>query len=293
MRFKNQTCENCGKRYDGLRSSCPECGTASPDRKLKGFDHYVHAPFYRQLLLFFGGWLGFQLLALIIQLIMGVVWKADHPGGTAEDLTNFFKTTDALFLHNGLSYLFLIGALALILWSTWKEIFKSFKFAWAPLIGLLGFAATTLCNILYSVSVGNILKAAGFNLSENVNESTVRSIVAAYPWFSLILFGFIGPFCEEVTYRVGLLGFFSRFNKPLGYIISSVVFGLIHFDFACFANGTNAIVIELYNLPQYLGAGALMALVYDFGGFSASLTTHTVNNVYSVIMTIIATRSGS
>ena len=85
----------------------------------------------------------------------------------------------------------------------------------------------------------------------------------------------------------------SRFNKPLGYIISSVVFGLIHFDFTCFANGTNAMVIELYNLPQYLGAGALMALIYDFGGFSASLTTHTVNNVYSVIMTIISTRNAS
>lgn len=294
MRFRNQTCENCGKRYDGLRSSCPHCGSESPDRRLKGFDHYIHAPIYRQALLFGAGWLGFQVIAIVLQVIMGVAWKVDHPGGTAAEMGEYFTTPGAALMLNGLSYVLLFAALAFIVWSSWKEIFKSFTFPWAALIGLLGFAATIVCNVVYSLTVGSLLTWLGIDLSANTNESTIRSIVAVYPWVSLLLFGFLGPICEELTYRVGLFGILSRINKPVAYLLSALIFGLIHFDFACFGNGSTAIIIEFYNLPQYLGAGALMALIYDFGGFAGSLTTHTINNVYSVVMTILsAQRSGA
>ena len=109
---------------------------------------------------------------------------------------------------------------------------------------------------------------------------TLRSFITIYPFISLIFLGVIGPICEELTYRVGL---FSVLKKPkwLAYVIGTLVFALAHFSFT----STN-IINELVNLPVYIVSGFALCLAYDKFGLAASLTAHTVNNIYSVSMVI-------
>ena len=41
---------------------------------------------------------------------------------------------------------------------------------------------------------------------KNENEEDLRSFIVVYPITSIIFLGFIGPMCEELTYRVGVFG---------------------------------------------------------------------------------------
>ena len=93
--------------------------------------------------------------------------------------------------------------------------------------------------------------------------------------------GIIGPICEEFAYRVGLFNLGMRINRLTAYLFATVVFGLIHMhDFAS--------VNEWLNFPSYLIAGGILAFTYDRFGLSASITAHVVNNLYAVILTLIA-----
>ena len=119
----------------------------------------------------------------------------------------------------------------------------------------------------------------------NENEEGLRSFIVIYPWMSLFILGFVGPICEELTYRVGLFGLLKRW-KWLAYIVSALVFAFMHFSFD--AEG-DAMIVELINLPMYIFSGVMFALAYDKFGLSASLTAHIVNNVFAVSMTLIET----
>ena len=96
---------------------------------------------------------------------------------------------------------------------------------------------------------------------------------------------------EECAYRVGLFGLASRLGKPLGYILTGLVFALIHFDFGAAFNfgpeGFASAVLEWLNLPIYLFSGLAFTFVYDKVGFGASVTAHTLNNMFSIGMNII------
>ena len=144
-------------------------------------------------------------------------------------------------------------------------------------------------SILYSVILSAILTATGGSYSSNANQSTLESIIKVYPIMSFVIFGIVGPISEELTYRVGLFSLCSRVNKVFGYIVSLIIFALIHFSWTSI--GTKDFVTELYNLPSYLIAGFGLAFIYDKGGIGASFIAHSLNNIYSVVSVIISTKA--
>ena len=113
------------------------------------------------------------------------------------------------------------------------------------------------------------------------NESVLREIIKAFPALSVFVFGIVGPFCEELTYRVGLFGCFKKY-KWLAYLTSIIVFALMHFGFT-----SPNIIDELVNLPIYLFSGAAFAFAYDKFGLAGSLSAHVTNNLYAIIASII------
>ena len=122
----------------------------------------------------------------------------------------------------------------------------------------------------------------------NNNEAGIESITSLYPFLSILVFGFVGPFVEEITYRVGLFTLLRKRNRVLAYIGTAIIFGLIHFDF-----GASDIVTELVNLPTYLASGLLLCYFYEYAGFEASFIAHATNNLVATIisLTVIATHS--
>ena len=69
----------------------------------------------------------------------------------------------------------------------------------------------------------------------------------------------LAPFAEEMTYRIGLFSALKRVNLILAFIVTALVFGLIHFDLSGVIQGFNTgtegsrkyAINELCNLPLY------------------------------------------
>lgn len=286
-RFQPQICSKCSTVYDGLASRCSHCDEPSSDEGTKKFDHFLHLPLVRQVGLFFLGWAGFQLIAVILSLIFQTAWAAANPGFTPEMAEEYVHSASYSAPVHFIAYTLLFGFLTLLLWKDNLLVLKSFKNKKGWLIGLSGFAALFVFQLVYGNVVSLILEAFGLELQSNANENALNVLTKAYPVLSVLIFGFVAPYCEELTYRAGLFSFFGRIGKWASYVLSALVFGLIHFDWTCFGD-TNALLIELYNLPVYIMAGVILGYVYDKGGFNASLTTHVLNNLLSTIATIFA-----
>lgn len=177
---------------------------------------------------------------------------------------------------NFLTYAMLFITLIAILNVDIKKLKKEFR-NWLPYVVGIGFGIGLIVfSIIYSTIVNLFYQS-----DINENEEALRSFITVYPITSLVFLGVIGPICEELTYRVGLFGVLKK-PKWLAYVIGTLVFALAHFSFT----STN-LINELVNLPVYLVSGFLLCLAYDKFGLAASLTTHTVNNIYSVGMVIL------
>lgn len=268
--FKKIYCEECQTKYDELDKVCPKCGKENPFVPHKRFgDNALIVPFWMQIVLFAIGWLGFQLLGLLLSLVVGLM-----------DLEAVKKTAILTFV----SYTLLAGALIGTQATQLKKYAKQAKNWIAPLLGLAGFFAIMAFNFTYNI----FLNVTGLSIQNNANEETVDSIITVYPLLSVIVIGFVGPLCEEFTYRVGFFGFFRRINKYLAYVLTILVFAFIHFDFSSFAVGGQTLLNEFLNLPYYMAAAFVFTFLFEKVGFFGAWAAHVTNNLFSVIFTLIA-----
>ena len=161
-----------------------------------------------------------------------------------------------------------------------KTLFKQFLdielIARGLLMGLLVMLIPSLYFCFVNLSDGYTV---------NNNETTIRTIVNLFPACTLLFAGVLGPVCEEFTYRVGLYGLLKKKNKILAYIITSLVFAFIHFDFTSFVS-PSALAIELVNLPAYLLSGIILTYTFDRYGFAAGCIAHMLNNIVSLLGSI-------
>lgn len=289
--FASHKCENCGQAHDPTLSSCPKCG--GENESLRGnhaFDHHVHETFPLQITFILIQTLGMILFGVLLAIGVEIGYIMSHPNATAEELTAYVSSVSVSFGLNAAGYVAVLIVYLLIegLRKRYKELFKSFANWKSYVFGAIGGGLIILITYLYSLSLSGIFQAAGFEPpGPNHNEILVQEMVRAFPVLSFFIFGFIGPFGEEMGYRVGLFGFCSRLGKFAAYAISGVVFGLAHFDIEALTAGDSArLIVEFANLPSYVGAGLLLGFIYDRFGLAASYTAHTLNNVVSLITTL-------
>ena len=179
-------------------------------------------------------------------------------------------------IANTFEYLILLGVFGFFIWPRLFTLIKRFK-NWKHIIIGLGFGGLVIgATIVYNIIISQFIE-----IPENANEALAESIILYNPALSFFVLGLVGPICEELTYRFGLFGLLKKKNRVLAYLVTALVFGIIHFDY------TGDLVVELLNLPIYMISGALFSLAYDLCGFEGSLTAHVTNNIYAVIMTII------
>lgn len=224
------------------------------------------------------GLVGLIVLNLIISLILRLYASNVYPN--AAEYKQFLTSSTASMILNGASYLILFVIFIILSAGDSDEFFKSFK-GWKPYVAsLVGFAAILSFNVMYN----SFLSIAGAKISDNANESALNAVVKSFPIASLLIFGIIGPICEELTYRVGLFTLLSKVHVALAYVVTIIVFTLIHFDFEAF--GTDAIINELLNIPFYAFAGTTFCFLYHKFGFASSVAAHVTNNVFSLLATI-------
>ena len=216
---------------------------------------------WKKITLFLTGCIGISILAVFAGLIFYFV-----PMGEVEkDGAVSFVTYTALILSLAAILNTDIFKLKIDL-SKWKN--------W--LIGIGIGAAMIIFPIIYTTIVSTF-----YEYHINGNEESLRDIIDVYPVASVLIFGIVGPVCEELTYRVGLFGALSK-KKWVAYLVSIIIFAMVHFTFTA-----DNIYDELVNLPVYVASGALLAFAYDQFGLAASLSAHITNNLYAVLVSII------
>lgn len=278
--FQRIECSKCHESYDELERNCPNCNEPNPNI-YHGFwgSKVIALPIWKQIALFIIGWLGFQLLGGGISLIFSRVASVAYTEEAAREA--FLKSATVNGAINFIAYLFLFVLFIVTLWKDIKKVLLSFKKWIIPVAAVLGWVTILVFNLIYNT----VLAQCGISISDNDNEQTLNKIIGAYPLISLLVFGLIGPLCEELTYRLGLYSFLRRINVVLAFVVTMFVFALIHFDWRSI--GTDAVFNELLNLPFYFCAAFVFTFIYEKCGFAAAFTCHAMNNVFSVVATII------
>ena len=280
--FRNKTiCPNCAQVIDALSYDCQYCHNHNVEYdKLHLSPNAMNVKWYFQLILFLGGWIGLQIIGTLVQILTAFITSI-----SIKDLSNHI---DILGIDEFIIYFILFMGLGLIVFfsSGYKQLKRPLKSWKTYVFGLVGYLAMVQASFVWSTF------QSIFNNSTSNNQTLVIQIVTMYPILSIIFLCIIGPICEELTYRVGLFGLLRRWNRVAAYLLSTFIFGFIHFDINSiiyFLQGNSTSLInELWNFPSYLIAGATLAFIYDFFGFGASSLAHITNNLVSIVMIIIS-----
>jgi membrane protease YdiL (CAAX protease family) len=138
------------------------------------------------------------------------------------------------------------------------------------------------------IGLNLVYELLGIRVEDNSNQETITQLTLSFPFLSFITFVFLGPIVEEITYRLGLFSLVRRYNRWLGYLITALVFGFIHFDY-----GSADYMNELINMPLYVFAGVLFTFIYEKEGFEVATLTHILNNGFSILIIWIISWSTS
>lgn len=259
-------------------------------------------PMWEKIVFLLWGYLGLSLISTILQVILTAVVSV---GIMNEDTAN----TVLMFV----TYALLAGGFLLLICldkrKTFFTIFKGFKDKDTYIYAAIAFALVLFVNyffsILYRITIPDL-----YNVS--ANQSGVSTEVKTNPvlmFFAVVIFA---PFCEELTYRVGIVDTIGKKNRWLGIIISAIVFGFIHFGWTYLTtymslsvmdpndtievSGVEVLVseltktyaqyliVELLNLPLYILPGFVFAFIYAKSGkITSTMLAHLTINLISFI----------
>lgn len=289
-------CPNCKLLIDNDLETCPYCGfkidkeeinkkdnensieyvkikdqneNKENKTKIKSFIKFESRSInlkHKNLILFLVGFLLLQILGSILQVYALIK-------------NQYFLYTDGIAYINFSMYFMICGILFLIINQDVLNIFNKFN---KLRTYLMGFSYGFLL-IIISTLLSNLINLATNNgSSSNDNQNNVESIVKLFPYLSIIVFGIIGPLVEEITYRLGFFTLIAKKSRLLAYILTGLLFGLIHFNFT-----SSNLVNELINLPPYIVSGLLLSYYYDKEGLEVSFIAHATNNLVSIILSIL------
>lgn len=139
--------------------------------------------------------------------------------------------------------------------------------------------------ITFSIVYQNILRLI-IPITDNQNQTGVNNIILNNPFLATVTVAIIGPIVEEFTYRYGLFGSLRKINRNLSYIVTIIVFSLIHFNYSA---DSSTLLNEILNLPPYMFAAFILCYAYDSRNLTCSTVAHIFNNGYSVIMLLFST----
>lgn len=290
MNIKKTICINCQNEFDECLEKCSKCKTDNGRFVQLGLSKKMTwTSTLRQLGLFLLGWVGLQIISTIYSLIHAGALAAINNLNYFDAIASMDQPSNSIVV-NSVSYLILLAGSIAIIWPQIKNLFSGFKHGRNWLFGLIIGVGLIVGSVSYSMFISIFYETGG-----NANQSSLETIVSAYPVVSLLIFGFVGPIVEEFVYRVGLFNLLSRSKRWVAYVATVLIFAFIHFNPMAILNlitnynasTIDALVNELINIPQYIIAGVLLCLAYEQFGFAGSTIAHILNNVISILSAII------
>src|SRR5574344_1288320 len=217
FRNNRKKCDNCQQSFDKDSPICINCKNDNSHSNLKKrtiTTQYIGIKFQAAHFL-----VGFLLL-IVISIIVSAICLYIY-GGIKNISSSNYDYVPAVTMI--VSYLIVFVVEIGLTIPNIRLFFKEFKNWRSYVVGIIVFAIFFIFDFLYSF----ILDKAGV-IGTNGNQEALESTIKLMPVMMGIIVCLIGPVCEELTYRVGLFGLANNFNKIVAYIVSIIVFGLIH-----------------------------------------------------------------
>lgn len=168
-----------------------------------------------------------------------------------------------------------------------KALFKPFAKMRTYIYGIGGGLIVLLLSSSYNYFAGLI---SPIDIADNVNQTAVVNLIQGFPLLMFVIIPFVGPLTEEFIYRYGLFGTLKKINPIVGYVVTGLIFGLIHFNIPSSGPDFNAKLInEFINLPSYIMSGLLFCYLYDKENFATATVAHITNNLIAFAVTLIPT----
>lgn len=238
--------------------------------------------------LFLLGFAGLQVIAIITQLAIAMPLRSTLLNPDFLDQLNGIDSTTRLALSNLLngvalfSYYFIAFIIFILLIIANKNALSWVISCFKKSAVAEGFAIALMmycCAIAYNIISSKLFPSA----TTNENQQGIENAFSAAPllsFFSIVIFA---PVVEELTYRVGLFGLISKKSKILAYIVTVLVFALIHFDFSA-----ENIWNELVSLPAYLIGAVFLCYAYSKkGNVVTSIVAHSVYNGIQFLLMLL------
>lgn len=230
---------------------------------------------YDELILFLWGWLGMNIIPYIFLLLVQL-WNFDE----LQTMMTINLLTYATLFTGFIVYLFMIKP------EIGNKILSSFKRNHLQRT-LQGYIEYLIIYMTLIIVYQLLFKYFYHGNSSNNNQSSLVDI-SFYKVAFVVMTVFLGPVCEELTYRAGLCSLLERKSKILAILLSGIIFGLIHFDLSSLISAgqgnTESLINELWNLPPYLISGWALGFAYvKEGCFTSSWIGHFLNNLLGVI----------
>ena len=265
--YPKTRCPHCDTYHDRALNKCPKCQKYNDIFRIKRMPE--RAVFFHPFVQIGMFLVGFAFFGMFILEFIVSLFKDAFPGDNA-----FKSITFMTIIYSTM----LVSLLVLALFTGRRKYFVEKYTNGIDYIYGIGYAVTV---VMASVILGAIMSLF-FKIDNNVNQDTIETVALSYPLFLIPVICIIGPLCEELTYRVGLFSFLRRYNKYVAFVVVSIVFAFIHFDFEA-----KDIVLEFQSLPTYIVTGFILTLAYEHRGPACSMTAHVLYNSYALLTVFI------
>ena len=117
----------------------------------------------------------------------------------------------------------------------------------------------------------------------NANDAYIQTLANDDFWVIFVGSVLLVPLAEETLFRGVLFGSLDKWNRPMAYILSALLFGAIHIV-GYLLDGSYTLVEAAISMLQYLPAGLCLAWVYaETDTIFAPILVHTANNLIAVM----------
>ncbi len=200
---------------------------------------------------------------------------------------SFFPINETLYVYlaNSLNYAILLTLLIFIYKEPLKKDGKDFLKNWKTYLPKILF--NWIRALVFMIFTNLILISFLGNIAEN--EAQNETLLQNYPIFSVFLMVVIGPFIEELLFRLGFKNAFK--NKNVYLFFTAILFGFGHilasFDFSTLEGFLACLPQCLFIIP-YSGIGYFLAKTYmDTDNIFSSVTFHSIHNGLAVVISLI------
>ncbi len=255
--------------------------------KEKKVHNLIEVSSKKELFIFLIGFLSIVVVTPLIYLLIAYIIKVTHSD------TSIYSTI-VLYGNLVIYILVLIGLLLFLGKDLLIKVFSGFKKGKNIGLGVLGGVVIIVVEMLLNI-VTNLVIGNG---TSNDNNQAVQTATNSNPYVTFIVTVLIAPIVEEITYRLGLFGVLHKKNKVLAYLVSALVFALIHTVFIqglfdgrlYFGTLTSTQYLkELLSIPTYFFSGLVFAFLYEkTDSVATSMTAHLSMNLFAYLSMLIS-----